>query len=132
MAPAALMGLDVERLLAGGERMAERCRSADDNPGFDLGTRLGAAASVGLTSHPYTFGLWVEQLIAESTGKHGKGILPVADEPVGTPDNYGDDRVFAHLAAEGGGNGMAPLVVSLASSASRVWWLNTCTPCWTR
>jgi hypothetical protein len=49
-----------------------------------------------------SFGLWVEQLIAESTGKHGKGILPVADEPLATPDHYGDDRVFAHLQAEGG------------------------------
>ena len=45
-----------------------------------------------------SFGLWVEQLIAESTGKEGKGILPVADEPLGEPDVYGDDRVFVHLA----------------------------------
>jgi hypothetical protein len=44
-----------------------------------------------------SFGLWVEQLIAESTGKHGKGILPVADEPLGDPDDYGADRVFFHL-----------------------------------
>jgi glucose-6-phosphate isomerase len=80
MAPAAIMGLDVERLLAGAERMAERCRSGDDNPGLELGTRLGAVASVGLTSQPYTFGLWVEQLIAESTGKQGKGIVPAPDD----------------------------------------------------
>ena len=81
MAPAAIMGLDVGRLLAGAERMAERCRSGDDNPGLELGTRLGAAASVGLTSQPHTFGLWVEQLIAESTGKQGKGIVPAPDDP---------------------------------------------------
>jgi len=49
-----------------------------------------------------SFGLWVEQLIAESTGKHGKGVLPVADEPLGTPDVYGDDRVIVHLQSEGG------------------------------
>jgi glucose-6-phosphate isomerase/transaldolase/glucose-6-phosphate isomerase len=46
-------------------------------------------------------GLWLEQLVAESTGKHGKGILPVADEPVGAPEAYGDDRVFVHLRGEG-------------------------------
>src|SRR5262249_40192268 len=44
-----------------------------------------------------SFGLWVEQLIAESTGKHGKGIVPVVDEPLGDPDAYGDDRIFLHL-----------------------------------
>ena len=44
-----------------------------------------------------SFGLWVEQLIAESTGKEGKGTLPVADEPLGAPESYGDDRVFVYL-----------------------------------
>jgi transaldolase / glucose-6-phosphate isomerase len=81
MIPAAIMGLDVERLLDGADEMAERCRQGDDNPGLELGTRLAGAASVGLTSHPYTFGLWVEQLIAESTGKQGKGIVPAPDDP---------------------------------------------------
>ena len=54
-----------------------------------------------LVSEPISsFGLWVEQLIAESTGKEGKGILPVADEPLGPPEVYGDDRVFAYLRNE--------------------------------
>ena len=81
MVPAAIMGLDVDGLLERAERMAEQCRRGDDNPGLELGTRLAAVASVGLTSHPYTFGLWVEQLIAESTGKQGKGIVPAPDDP---------------------------------------------------
>ncbi len=81
MVPATIMGLDVDGLLERAERMAEQCRRGDDNPGLELGTRLAGVASVGLTSHPYTFGLWVEQLIAESTGKQGKGIVPAPDDP---------------------------------------------------
>jgi hypothetical protein len=56
-----------------------------------------------------SFGIWVEQLIAESTGKHGKGILPVADEPVGSPDVYGDDRVFTHMRSPDGDDVAEPL-----------------------
>ncbi len=81
MIPAAIIGLEVERLLEHAEQMADRCRRGEDNPGLELGTRLAGTASVGLTSHPYTFGLWAEQLIAESTGKQGKGIVPAPDDP---------------------------------------------------
>jgi transaldolase/glucose-6-phosphate isomerase len=81
LVPAAMMGLDVERLLDSADETAERCRHGTDNPGLELGRRLASASSVGLTSHPYTFGLWVEQLIAESTGKRGKGIVPAPDDP---------------------------------------------------
>jgi glucose-6-phosphate isomerase/transaldolase/glucose-6-phosphate isomerase len=77
--------------------MQEACRFADGNPGLELGQRLGSAASVGLDSHHYSFGLWMEQLVAESTGKHGKGTLPVAGEPLGEAGVYGDDRVFVHI-----------------------------------
>jgi transaldolase/glucose-6-phosphate isomerase len=79
--PAVLMGVDAVRLLERADEMREACRFADGNPGLELGLRLGSAASVGLTSNPFGFGLWVEQLIAESTGKDGKGILPAPDDP---------------------------------------------------
>jgi transaldolase/glucose-6-phosphate isomerase len=79
--PAVLMGVDVTRLLERAIEMQEACQYGEGNPGLDLGLRLGAAASVGLTSHVYSFGLWMEQLIAESTGKLGKGILPAPDDP---------------------------------------------------
>ena len=75
------MGVDAVRLLERADEMREACRFADGNPGLELGLRLGSAASVGLTSNPAGFGLWVEQLIAESTGKAGKGILPAPDDP---------------------------------------------------
>jgi transaldolase/glucose-6-phosphate isomerase len=81
MAPAAIGGLDVGRLLDAAEQVADRCRLGHENPGLELGLRVGGAASVGLTSHEDTFGLWVEQLIAESTGKQGKGIVPAPDDP---------------------------------------------------
>jgi transaldolase / glucose-6-phosphate isomerase len=78
---------------------------------------MGELATVGrdkltfVVDEPVSsFGLWVEQLIAESTGKHGKGILPVADEPLGSPDVYGDDRVFAHLQSDQGGNDLSALI----------------------
>jgi transaldolase / glucose-6-phosphate isomerase len=93
--PAVLMGVDPTRLLERAQEMREACRFADGNPGLELGLRLGDTASVGLTSNPYGFGLWVEQLIAESTGKQGKGILPAPDDPraalqeeVRLPDPY--------------------------------------------
>jgi transaldolase/glucose-6-phosphate isomerase len=79
--PGAIMGLDVERLLTNTERMAERCRRGDDNPGLELGTRLARATSVSIAPNPDGFGLWIEQLIAESTGKQGKGIVPAPDDP---------------------------------------------------
>jgi transaldolase/glucose-6-phosphate isomerase len=79
--PLVLMGVDALRLLERALEMREACRFADGNPGLELGLRLGAAASVGLTSNPAGFGLWVEQLVAESTGKQGKGILPAPDDP---------------------------------------------------
>jgi transaldolase/glucose-6-phosphate isomerase len=81
MIPAATMRVDVDRLLAGAEEMADRCRRGDDNPGLELGTRLAGAAAVSIAPNPGGFGLWVEQLIAESTGKQGKGIVPAPDDP---------------------------------------------------
>ena len=105
--PAGLMGLDVAELLARALRMAHAghsCVPAADNPGLQLGAALGEMArrkrdKVTFIVSPAiaTFGLWLEQLLAESTGKAGSGILPVAGEPVARPAMYGDDRLFVYL-----------------------------------
>jgi Phosphoglucose isomerase len=93
--PAALVGIDVDTLLEHGERMAERCRRDDGNPGWELGAAFGAGWSEGrdkicIADTDGGFGLWAEQLIAESTGKLGKGLVPAPGE---SPD--GPDRQWA-------------------------------------
>jgi transaldolase/glucose-6-phosphate isomerase len=105
--PGAIMGVDVHRLLDDAERMAQGCRPsvpADENPGLELGVVLGVCARHGrdkltLIASPRiaSFGAWLEQLVAESTGKHGLGIVPVDREPLGAPGVYGDDRLFAYV-----------------------------------
>jgi len=107
MVPAAIMGLDVERLLDEAERMLAACAPgvpAAENPGLALGTVLGVLANKGidkltLVASPgvHDLGAWLEQLVAESTGKEGKGIIPVDREQVAAPEVYGDDRVFVYL-----------------------------------
>ncbi len=107
LVPAALMGVDVEAMLSSAQEAEGNCNqfdSSSSNSGLWMGLAMGELALQGrnkltfIVSEPIaSFGLWVEQLIAESTGKEGKGILPVADEPIGRPDVYGDDRVFAYL-----------------------------------
>jgi transaldolase/glucose-6-phosphate isomerase len=111
LVPAALIGVDLKTLLHRAHRMAE-CSAAWvpalESPAAWLGVALGEAALAGRDKATFvlspgisSFGLWVEQLIAESTGKEGKGILPVADEPLGPPQVYGDDRVFVSMALTG-------------------------------
>jgi len=107
LVPAAVMGLDVAKFLKNTEEMVEACgtsSAADSNPGVILGTILGVAANHGrdkltIVTSPGIFdlGAWLEQLIAESTGKIGKGIIPVDRERLATPAAYGNDRVFAYL-----------------------------------
>ncbi|MBA2347543.1 MAG: glucose-6-phosphate isomerase [Solirubrobacterales bacterium] len=106
LVPAALIGLDVGELLSSAIREAEACAGDDpeENEGLWLGCALGALAEAGrdkltwIVDEPFgALGLWLEQLVAESTGKEGKGILPIADEPLGAPDQYGEDRVFVHV-----------------------------------
>jgi len=107
LVPAALVGVDVSCLLDRALTTACGCEprvATRDNPGAWLGAIMGELARVGrdkltLMTPPAiaSFGDWVEQLVAESTGKEGKGILPVVGEPVGPPDVYGDDRLFVHL-----------------------------------
>jgi glucose-6-phosphate isomerase len=108
LVPAALIGVDLDALLEPAAAMASACGPSvppDENPGLVIGHALGALAARGrdkltfLTSPALaSFGDWVEQLIAESTGKHGKGIVPVVGEP--GLDEYGGDRVFVHLRLE--------------------------------
>ncbi|HEV7493286.1 hypothetical protein [Baekduia sp.] len=104
--PAALLGADLRALLGGAAELGASLREADPaaNPGLWLGCALGELALAHRDKLTFvvdapieSYGLWVEQLIAESTGKHGKGVLPVADEPLGAPEAYGGDRVFLHL-----------------------------------
>jgi transaldolase / glucose-6-phosphate isomerase len=107
LVPAVLAGVNIRALLHGAQVAEQNCAqfdSAAGNSGLWLGLVMGQLAELGrdkltfVVDEPISsFGLWVEQLIAESTGKHGKGILPVADEPLGDPDEYGPDRVFAYL-----------------------------------
>jgi len=107
MTPAAAMGLDVEKFLDRTEEMVQACMSCvpvEENPGVLLGLILGTAATMGrdkltIIASPEVFdlGAWLEQLIAESTGKVGKGIIPLDREELGPPDVYGNDRIFAYI-----------------------------------
>ena len=107
MAPAALMGLDVAKLLNRAVAVSESCGTnvpIDQNPGALLGATLAECALSGCDKltiitdeNVSALGLWIEQLIAESTGKEGKGIIPVVGEPLGSPKDYGDDRLFVSI-----------------------------------
>ncbi|HEY1456425.1 MAG TPA: bifunctional transaldolase/phosoglucose isomerase, partial [Candidatus Dormibacteraeota bacterium] len=107
LVPGALMGVDVTELLERAVEMGHSCADSvppEANPGVWLGAVLGRLALLGrnkltLITSPKiaTFGYWVEQLIAESTGKEGKGIIPIEGEPVGKPAVYGDDRLFVYI-----------------------------------
>ncbi len=104
LAPAALVGVDVARLLAQAQTAAAACRRRTNNPAARLGAILGELTRQGRDKVTFivspglaSFGDWVEQLIAESTGKEGKGILPVVGETLGRPESYGADRLFVHM-----------------------------------
>ncbi|CAN5624098.1 hypothetical protein BH11ARM2_BH11ARM2_20580 [soil metagenome] len=106
LVPAALLGADLTRLLGGAKEMID-ANQTDDGDAFALGAAIGTSAKEGrdkltfLTAPEWaSYGLWLEQLIAESTGKKGTGILPIAGERPGSPQVYGDDRFFALYDAE--------------------------------
>ncbi len=111
MVPAALMGLDVQAFLERTERMVHSCASCvppRENPGVVLGIILGELAKAGrdkvtIITSPGISGLggWLEQLMAESTGKEGRGLIPVDNERLGPPAAYGQDRLFAYLRLDG-------------------------------
>jgi glucose-6-phosphate isomerase/transaldolase/glucose-6-phosphate isomerase len=114
LVPAALMGIDVARLLTRASAMAQACRTQsplERNPGADLGATMASLAEAGrnkitLIASPQiaAFGLWAEQLLAESTGKDGTGLIPVAHEPIVAPTAYGTDRLFIYLRLKGDQN----------------------------
>lgn len=109
--PAALIGVDLSRVLDHAKTMAAACASSvseHENPAIVLGAALGEFATAGrdkltVVASPALAGFpeWLEQLVAESTGKDGKGILPVAGEPLGDPASYGKDRLFAYVHLDG-------------------------------
>jgi transaldolase/glucose-6-phosphate isomerase len=127
--PAAVMGLDVGRLLEHAIEMLNACVPAvpaNDNPGLVLGTILGVAATRGvdkltIAASPeiYDLGAWLEQLIAESTGKDGKGIIPVDREALGPAEVYGDDRVFAYLRLEDAPDAAQDSAIAALKSAGK-------------
>jgi transaldolase/glucose-6-phosphate isomerase len=111
LVPASLIGIDVDALLGAGATMLDACRTADarGNPGLLLGLALGSLAMGGRDKLTFltdpgisSFGAWAEQLLAESTGKHGTGIVPVDLEPLRPIEAYGADRVFVDLTLAGG------------------------------
>ncbi len=111
LVPGAMMGVDLRRFLDRTEEMIEACAatvSAVENPGVILGAILGTLHNAGrnkvtiITSPAiYDLGAWLEQLLAESTGKQGKGLIPVDRERLGPPEVYGNDRIFAYLRLAG-------------------------------
>ncbi len=127
MVPAAVMGIDAPRFLDRADVMAIACSSClpvDKNPGALLGLILGVAARNGrdkvtLITSPgiWDFGAWLEQLLAESTGKDGKGLIPVDREPLGPPEVYGNDRVFAYIRLEQGADAKQDAAVDALAKA---------------
>jgi glucose-6-phosphate isomerase len=119
LVPAALVGLDVSKLIQRAGNMAHVCSAGvptEENPGAMLGALMGSLNLDGRDKVTFvispaiaSFGDWVEQLIAESTGKEGKGILPVVGEALGDPDIYADDRIFVHLKLAGAEENIASL-----------------------
>jgi glucose-6-phosphate isomerase len=108
LVPHSAMGLDTEKLLQHASQMVQACKnkSVPDNPGVHLGLILGTAAAkfkrdkvtLVCSRAIHDLGAWLEQLLAESTGKIGKGLIPVDREPLVDPSQYGSDRIFAHIA----------------------------------
>ena len=128
--PAALLGVDARALLQSAAAMAESCgpgRPVEDNPGAVLAAAVSGAARSGLdkltilTSPALeSFGAWLEQLVAESTGKEGRGVVPVDGEPWGAPQAYGTDRMFAALALEGEHQAVEDLAMQLVGASHPV------------
>src|ERR1041384_4081780 len=114
MAPAAAMGIDVAKFLLSADEMVRACGveiAPKNNPGVILGAILGTGHNQGrdkitIVASPgiYDLGAWLEQLIAESTGKNGKGLIPVDRESIGAPEVYGHDRLFVYLRLESAPN----------------------------
>jgi transaldolase/glucose-6-phosphate isomerase len=129
MVPAAAMGLDVHRLLDRAEEMVHACAGcvpAEENPGLVLGAILGVLGRKGrnkvtLITSPamWDLGAWLEQLLAESTGKDGLALIPVDRENLGVPEVYGDDRVFVYLRLTNEPNAAQDSAVALIEKAGQ-------------
>lgn len=129
MVPAAAMGLDVPRILDGAKQMAEACSPStriEENPGVMLGAVLGTLARSGrnkvtLICSPgiHDLGAWLEQLLAESTGKQGKGLIPVDREPLGEAPMYGLDRIVIYSRVEGGTDAAQERTVAALKAAGQ-------------
>jgi len=129
MVPAAAMGLDAGKFIKSTQEMVKACgaeSTADKNPGVLLGAIMGTAANHGrdkitIITSPGIFdlGAWLEQLIAESTGKIGKGIIPVDREKLAKPEAYGNDRVFAYLMLAGKTNKVQEAAVAALEKAGQ-------------
>jgi glucose-6-phosphate isomerase/transaldolase/glucose-6-phosphate isomerase len=127
LVPAALMGVDLGRLLDRASTIAASCGASMDtqrNPAAWLGALMAATSQGGrdkltLVASPSiaSFGLWAEQLLAESTGKDGKGIVPISGEPLLETDAYGDDRLFVYLRVEGDDNAVADVATERLAAA---------------
>lgn len=128
LVPAALLGVDLARVIEAATRMRELCRAPrPENPGLVLGATLAELARAGrdkvtlLVDEPVaSFGLWLEQLLAESLGKDGRGLVPVAGEPPGAPEAYGSDRLFVHLGVGGAPGPQAGLLERLEAAGHPV------------
>ncbi len=129
MIPAAAMGIEARRFLDRAGEMATACSPRaplERNPGLALGLILGAAAKAGLDKLTLiaspglsNLGAWLEQLLAESTGKQGRGIIPVDREPLSSPEDYGNDRVFAYLSVEGQTDAQQDAAIETLEKAGR-------------
>jgi len=129
LVPAVLIGVDITMLLDRADSMRKRCAApvpASENPGAWLGACMGTLALRGrdkltLITSPSisSFGLWVEQLIAESTGKDGKGIIPIVGEPLVNPAHYGDDRLFVCLRLDEDDNSIIDAALQRIKSAGQ-------------
>ena len=127
--PAAIMGLDLSKFLDRTHEMVEACASSvplEENPGAVLGIILGAAATSGrdkvtiITSPAISdLGAWLEQLLAESTGKQGKGIVPIDREELGSPEVYGNDRIFVYLKLNSGADAAQESKVTALENAGQ-------------
>lgn len=131
LVPAALTGIEIGKLMDRADSIRKRSGPnvpVRENPGAWLGTVLGVLALEGrdkltLIASPAieSFGLWVEQLLAESIGKEGKGIIPIAGEPLVAPEHYGRDRLFVVLRLEGDDNTAVDKAADAIASSGQPW-----------
>ena len=130
LVPAALIGMDIKRLLLCATSMADACSPGIEeyrNPAVTVGAALAMLAKNGkdkvtffLDDGIQSFGLWIEQLLSESTGKEGKGIIPIVGEKMGGPGNYFSDRVFVSMGFKGKNRDLSGRLASLKRSGNPV------------